>query len=121
MKQKHTKGPWISKTITDVDTNYLLIAVGTPPKKSPDNFDRIVCLDIRGTGSYNKQVREVAEANAALIAAAPELLEALEKITKNWGALKIDPLSYTGNIIANIIAIAEAAIAIAEPASSGKE
>ena len=75
--QRHTPGPWVAKTITDPDTNCLNIAVGTPPKDYLDNFDTVVCLDIRGNGRFNKEIREVAEANAHLIAAAPELLKTL--------------------------------------------
>jgi hypothetical protein len=55
-----------------------------------------------------------AEANARLIAAAPELLEALRKIEQGEGRFSRDPLTHASNTIEDMIAVARAAIAKAE-------
>lgn len=54
--------------------------------------------------------REQAEANARLIASAPDLLAALEEIAKGEGAFSLDPLTHAGNTIDNMKEIARAAI-----------
>ena len=80
----HTAGPWTIKwgfNIYGSDRNY------------PDS-DRIVAN--AGSHSNNKFSAEVTaenEANARLIAAAPELLEALRDLMLSCGALDGDPRS----------------------------
>lgn len=60
---------------------------------------------------YNK---ERWNADAALIAAAPDLLSALKEIAKGEGRYSRDPLEHAANAIEDMKAIALAAIARAE-------
>lgn len=71
---KHTQGSWKVDGITelciyDVDSRFIGLASITSIKGSND--------------TYNEAYEE-AKANARLMAAAPELLEALEAIQKHW-------------------------------------
>lgn len=71
---KHTQGLWKVDGITelciyDVDSRFIGLASITSIKGSND--------------TYNEAYEE-AKANARLMAAAPELLEALEAIQKHW-------------------------------------
>jgi hypothetical protein len=67
---KHTPGPW------NIDTDG-----GVPASIHADI--KAVCL----LGYDNNTPTENWEPNAHLIAASPELLEALQKIVNNWGDL----------------------------------
>lgn len=58
--------------------------------------------------------REEARANAALIAAAPDMLFALREIAKGQGAYSRDPFQHACNTIEDMKEIANAAIAKAE-------
>ena len=57
--------------------------------------------------------------NARLIAAAPDLLEALKEIAKGEGAFSLDPLTFAENTIENMKEIAQAAIAKVEAEPGG--
>ena len=57
---------------------------------------------------------EEAQANARLISAAPDLLEALREIAKGEGRYSRDPLEHASNTIEDMQAIAAKAIAKAE-------
>lgn len=70
----HTEGPWILE-ITD-DT----IWVGTGKNNNTKVDDIVIGLDIEGV---TKEYKERQLANAKLIAAAPDLLEVLQKIVEN--------------------------------------
>ena len=63
---KHTPGPWSLRGRT----------IRGPHPKDPKGRTRIVAAAIWDRGTYVDE----AEANADLIAAAPELLEALERV-----------------------------------------
>jgi hypothetical protein len=65
MKAKHTPGPWIN----DGDSVSALV----DPDNSVTYIAPICVID-------NKWLDEITKANAALIAAAPELLQALESL-----------------------------------------
>lgn len=74
---KHTKGPWVTAD------GYGEKRYGTAVKSIHD--DHLICSC---TGYYG---REGAEANARLIAAAPELLEALESLKCEVILSDVDP------------------------------
>ena len=69
-KGKHTPGPWVVETQKEIR----LIVVG--PVTGDTELDLICDMDL---GAWGRGKRE-ALANARLIAAAPELLEALRKM-----------------------------------------
>jgi hypothetical protein len=104
----HTKGPWTAGHFSSV--------VGLPVMAQPDpTSNSVVICGVRGD-------RETAEANARLIAAAPDLLEALRSLVADLGgcwdafepALR-EAISNTNyNIVQMRLAAARAALARAE-------
>jgi len=73
---KHTPGPW---NMVDEDKR---IAIGVGLVEGPNGYD---VAEV-----YNDDCpREVGEANARLIAAAPDLLEALQEVCRPYGMLDI--------------------------------
>ena len=86
MTEKHTKGPWqASLTIPENDSPYWAI-IGTP-NGLEDEFPHKGAFIGKITGKRERQ-----EHNARLIAAAPDLLEALEKVI-DYHVTGINPLS----------------------------
>jgi hypothetical protein len=78
MKNTHTPGPWVIQTC-NVNGPFL------------DSFfisteERIVCRFPTGTGQFSETGQENL-ANARLIAAAPDLLSALERLANEYAAL----------------------------------
>lgn len=77
MTTKHTPGPWVvTKAKHGVDMNHHIVAL-----VAPDRDDR--ALVVHTPHGSDAQ----ADANVRLIAAAPELLEALEAVVAEWDAL----------------------------------
>lgn len=70
-KAKHLPGPW-----AQTRTKYLVRFSASSHSEGPWHFFAKVCVRIKGEGKDD----ETGLANARLIAAAPELLEALEMI-----------------------------------------
>ncbi|HEJ4644000.1 TPA: hypothetical protein ACWMI6_005978 [Pseudomonas aeruginosa] len=79
---KHTPGPWVLDTIpTSVGICH---RIGPFPPRRPDDVKvRHACLYADYPSASNPADEEL-EANARLIAAAPELLEALQHIEEYW-------------------------------------
>lgn len=102
MNSKHTPGPWSVKN--DYDERHIVIAnidgESFPDGTTSYTYD-FVC-DTYG-GDYESKSRAVANANARLIAAAPELLDALRNL------VAVQP-----NLMANSAEIADARAAIAK-------
>lgn len=80
MKTKHTKGEWkqLFSPLSREHTNYIIC----------DNYEtkrgfQIATIHINYDGKENEKRFQEAEANARLIAAAPDMLEALKSIMKN--------------------------------------
>lgn len=71
-KAKHLPGPW-----EQTRTKYLVKLSASSPSDGTWHFFAKVCVRIKGEGKDD----ETGLANARLIAAAPELLEALKKLT----------------------------------------
>lgn len=103
---KHTEGPWgIEQTS---DKNWI-----GPLRQSGDGkIDSIVCSTERG--SLTEAAQMSSDANAELIAAAPDLLAALKEIAQGRGRFSNDQLEFASNTIESMKAIANAAIAKAE-------
>ena len=83
----HTPGPWV----IDGDT-----IQGAPELNGEQpHAVEATCVAVvlsRERGSYRHYPKERATANARLIAAAPELLAALEKMLARWDALSVEDL-----------------------------
>lgn len=78
MSQKHTPGPWVSIGSTrDGVYSFTVYTDATYPEGSGNNLQ--VCAGYGGLSSGFPVIEE-ARGNASLIAAAPDLLEALEGI-----------------------------------------
>ena len=75
---KHTPGPWVIETVpTSVGICHKIGPF--PPRRPDDVTSRSACLYADYPSGYNPADNEL-YANARLIAAAPELLEALEEL-----------------------------------------
>ena len=74
MKSKHTKGPWIVETIIEsvIEHHVVITLDGTKHIATATNSRRV--------GKFPWDTAKKAKANAHLIAAAPDLLEALEEL-----------------------------------------
>lgn len=93
---KHTKGEWE----IDPDDNYSITA-----KQAPDDGGDIICMaPLEWEDSMKRW-----EANAKLIAAAPELLEALNNLVNKFGSVKqVKELGIENELIDAINAINKA-------------
>lgn len=96
----HTKGPWQCNA-----QDFTEYAPGQWARK---------CL-VSGL-EFNRPYTNLGHAvdDARLIAAAPELLEALQQIAEGKGRFSRDPLTHASNTVEDMKALAEAAIAKAE-------
>ena len=95
----HTPGPWECR-IARRSNCYEIIG--------PDNEG------IADTGNWPEENMLENEGNARLIASAPEMLEALEEIAQGRGGFSKDNYEFAKNVIENMKALAEAAIARAK-------
>lgn len=94
---KHTPGPWKAVTSTEKVLDTVINEFGDP-----------VCQ--LHNGALNFKPDDI-EANARLIAAAPDLLEALKVIAEGAGRFSKDPITHAQNCIEDMKALAIAAIA----------
>ena len=78
---KHTPGPWIQ----DEDNP---LCIGTPKPWYPRQVYRIVAT-LEGGKEYTANHNATAEANARLITAAPELLEALRSVEREHELVRL--------------------------------
>ncbi|WP_179364482.1 hypothetical protein [Pseudomonas aeruginosa] len=84
-KHKHTPGPWVMDTIpTSVGICHRIGPF--PPRRPDDETVRHACLYADYPSGFNPADREL-EANARLMTAAPELLEALQACIQQITAL----------------------------------
>lgn len=86
MSEKHTHGPWNNYQGDDIYCVY------------DANGKKICTIEPVDIVGWNAVHREEAEANEALIAAAPDLLEALETARKELAELK-DQIGFRGMTI----------------------
>lgn len=95
--RKHTPGPWVLDTVpTSVGICH---RIGPFPPRRPDDVTvRHACLYADYPSASNPADEEL-EANARLIVAAPEMLEALDNISGLSRALRVggpDPMDLQG-------------------------
>lgn len=105
-----TPGPWEAKQ--DGDDGYWFVQVAVQPKSCHPMFDRYRIIHgwVGGDGTNNpKPELGTPEANARLIAAAPDLLEALVDLVGDAYAHGV-PFDH-GHPVRRIVSRAEAAIA----------
>ena len=92
-KQQHTPGPWVIETVpTSVGICHKIGPF--PPRRPDDVTPRSACLYADYPSVHNPADNEL-YANARLIAAAPDLLEALEEIVSaadgdGWSQIDAD-------------------------------
>ena len=109
----HTPAPWYVGAQND-----MLYIIDRSPRPSNDDINPNVDIEpIAKVYRPREATFETEQANARLIAAAPELLEALQEISKGAGAYDRDPLIHAENVIEDMKGIARAAITKA----TGKE
>ena len=94
---KHTPRPWVrvADSIKSRTADCVVVRL-------PDQTDRV--------GDESPEQIERWDADARLIAAAPELLEALEKIVELNGPGRIYKLNELGMLVSTMLSIARAAI-----------
>ena len=104
---KHTPGPWTVDTQERSDGDAIAIF--------PSGGGVCICEVVArsGEGRSNPIIQQTAESNAALIASAPELLEALQAVVKVWEGPR-DRTCLAAIGFATAITQARAAIAKAE-------
>ena len=102
MKAKHTPGPWVIDSLLAESKNlhvfYYMI-------KSPDNK---TLAEVKG--KHHGIDNNVCEANTNVMAAAPEMLEALIEISEGKGRYDLDPIQHAANCIEDMKALALEAI-----------
>ncbi|BAG75040.1 hypothetical protein [Pseudomonas phage PAJU2] len=108
-KQSHTPGPWVLDTIpTSVGICH---RIGPFPPRRPDDVKvRHACLYADYPSASNPADEEL-EANARLMAAAPELLEALQGMIEVYGGQYNDDCLPKSSTELELIQQARAAIA----------
>ena len=114
-KPKHTPGPWVyARGVVAGEAVYIVA--------EHDRYDGTgLCTVHTGNphkaGSYRGESARAAKANAALIAAAPDLLEALQRMVSH--TKKYFDIGSVGGLEAQILADAEVAIAKATGGANG--
>lgn len=107
MTTKHTPGPWKANGLPNTpktDDFHYACAVWTANGETP------ICFTGGAPGRYLDEPKEMQDANARLIAAAPELLAALTGLTE-WARTytsPLDPNSPHNLLISAVAAIAKA-------------
>lgn len=107
-KPKHTPGPWETRVGFDDET--VEVFAPNPEIKPPFKPTELAVVRLPYGDDFDEDERE-RDANARLIAAAPQMLEALEKL------LKLGDFPYHGDedgcVICEVVTEARAAIAAA--------
>ena len=114
METKHTPGPWK----LDMNSVGLFLKGSIPVDGSGHDALAQVVWQMEDDADYGKNSPEC-EANARLIAAAPELLAALDRLLKAAPPGKMDdPMTFTRKNAEYILASSEARAAIAKATGS---
>ena len=90
METKHTPGPWTIDDISAEGGGWESIVILSKIQRADHNFHHVCSVDWGGSDDDEPAIGEISgedRANARLIAAAPELLEALENITTGYSEL----------------------------------
>ena len=109
----YTKGPWILESVKTQSGICHKIGPFPPPRGDDSKGKRHACLYADYPSSFNPADQEL-EANARLIAAAPELLEALIDIADDYSERFDMDSPSTNPGMKQVVAAARAAIAKAK-------
>jgi len=102
---KHSSGPWVAVELHDADQPWAIIPSRQPIAASVANKT----LDIAAI--WPRGGKKMAEANARLIAAAPELLEALQDIASSCAIVAALETCRERDVLLGVEKLARAAIA----------
>ena len=117
MTAKHTPGPWTFVKWANEDMREAAERAGLPmipmltaqgqrvimgPGNPPEHIALVTCQAEYKRGAGHHAECEVRDANAALIAAAPELLEALEALISPVGVVMLHDLDRARAAIAKV-------------------
>jgi hypothetical protein len=117
-EHKHTPGPW---RYVYAPSRGHEVHWGPPPSDEATNIHRPVC-HMRWTDGLRPNVEETVKADAALIAAAPDLRAACEAAFHTLEALNFDePIDVEDNGIDSLIEQLRAAIRLAQPTTAAGE
>lgn len=111
---KHTPAPWVALSRYDTGINgisHKVIEIVAPQAENKKEYDSLgISVILLPNGEYSDEELNQAEANASLIAAAPELLEALEHLLR-WNNMPAGSCAYPKAMEKEICDKALAAIA----------
>ena len=91
---KHTPAPWVARMVDSQEWH-----IDAPNGDPTVGHIKWTGLAVYGCDDYRQAGSEVSEANARLIASAPELLEAAQQVVARWDTPNWKDARHTGEFI----------------------